>query len=106
MLADVNVKQIVITTVIVVLTVAGMYAVWIVAWSYVNAQYLRKNMIEGDMVGAEVLRAKDPPAPRVRRPTEPVIATSPDGEIESNTPSEPLNEVAPEMETQQDNRAN
>ena len=44
MRADVNVKQIVVTTIIVVLTVAGMYAVLIVAWSFVNGQYLRKTL--------------------------------------------------------------
>ena len=102
MLADVNVKQIVITTVIVVLTVAGMYAVLIVAWSYVNGQYLNKNMIEGEMVGADVLTAKDPPAPAIRRPSidsEPVIVISPDEEIEPNTPSNPPKKADPGTET-------
>ena len=82
MLADVNVKQIVITTVIVVLTVAVMYAVLIVALSYVNGKYLETTLVDfKDLVGAEVLRAKDPPAPQVRRPAvDPVsvLAESPD----------------------------
>ena len=105
MLADVNVKQIVITTVIVVLTVAVMYAVLIVTLSYVQGQYFRKNMIGRAMVGAEVLRAKDPPAPQVRRPAvDPVsvIAVSTDEEVESNTPSNPLQKVDPGTETQDD----
>ena len=105
MLADVNVKQIVITTVIVVLTVAVMYTVLIVALSYVQGQYLRKNMIGSTMVGAEVLRAKDPPVPQVRRPAvDPVsvLAASPDKEIESSTPSNPPQKVDPGTATQDD----
>ena len=105
MRAGVNVKQIVITTVIVVLTVAVMYTALIVALSYVQGRYLRKNMIGSAMVGAEVLRAKDPPAPQVRRPAvDPVsvLAESTDGEVEPNTPSNPLQKVDPGTETQDD----
>ena len=98
MRADVNVKQIVVTTIIVVLTVAGMYAVLIVAWSFVNGQYFRKNMIEGEMVGIEVLSAKDPPTPKVRRPSAPVLMVSQDEEIESNPPKK----VVPRTETPHD----
>ena len=106
MLADVNVKQIVITTVIVVLTVAVMYAVLIVALSYVNGKYLETTLVDfKDLVGAEVLRAKDPPAPQVRRPavdSVSVLAASPDKEIESSTPSNPPQKVDPGTATQDD----
>lgn len=105
MLADVNVKQIVITTVIVVLTVAVMYAVLIVALSYVQGQYLRKNMIGSTMVGAEVLRAKDPPAPQVRRPavdSVSVFAEPTDEEVEPNTPSHLPQKIDPDTETLDD----
>ena len=105
MLADVNVKQIVVTTVIVVLTVAVMYTVLIVALSYVQGQYLRKNMIGSGMVGAEVLTPKDPPTPKVRRPAmdpESELAGSPDEGVESNTPSNPPPKVYPSTETQGD----
>ena len=105
MLADVNLKQIVITTVIVVLTVAVMYTVLIVALSYVQGQYLRKNMIKGDMVGAEVLPAKEPPAPQVRRPAmapDSVPVELPDKEIEPSIPSNPPKKVDPGTETRDD----
>ena len=55
-----------------------------------------------DLVGAEVLLAKDPPAPKVRRPSAPVLMVSPDEEIESNPPSNPPKKVVPGTETQHD----
>ncbi len=106
MLADVNVKQIVVTTVIVVLTVATMYAVFIVAFSYVNGRYLEKTLVEfKDLVGAEVLRAKDPPEPKVRRPVvdpESEPSGSSDEGTESNAPSNSLPKVYPNTEAQGD----
>ncbi|MDE0300942.1 MAG: hypothetical protein OXN17_20100 [Candidatus Poribacteria bacterium] len=106
MLAGVNVKRIVITTVIVVLTVATMYAVFIVAFSFVNGLYLKKTLAEfPGLVGAEVLRAKDPPEPKVRRPVvdpESEPSGSPGEGTESNVPSNSPPKVYPSAETQGD----
>ena len=55
-----------------------------------------------DLVGAEVLLAKDPPTPKVRRPSALVLMVSPDEEIESNPPSNPPKKVVPGTETQHD----
>lgn len=102
MLADVNVKRVIVTTVIVVLTVATMYAVFIVAFSYLNGRYLKKTLGEfPGLVGAEVLRAKDPPEPKVRRPvvkpaTEP--SGSSDEGTESSAPSNSPPKVYPSTE--------
>lgn len=105
MLADVNVKRIVITTVIVVLTVAVMYAVCIAVWTFVAGQYLKKNLIDGKMVGAEILTPKDPPAPKVRRPVvdpESEPSGSSDEGVESNAPSNSPPKVYPSTEAQSD----
>lgn len=106
MLAGVDVKRIVVTTVIVVLTVAVMYALFIVAFSFVNGLYLKKTLSEfPGLVGAEVLRADDPPEPKIRRPvvdpeSEPL--GSPDGGTESYAPSNSPPKVYPSAETQGD----
>ncbi|MDE0041129.1 MAG: hypothetical protein OXT74_03785 [Candidatus Poribacteria bacterium] len=105
MLADVNVKRVIVTTVIVVLTVAIMYAVCIAVWTFVAGQYLKKNLIDGKMVGAEILTPKDPPEPKVRRPVvdpESEPSGSPDEGVESNIPSNPPPKVNPSTETQGD----
>ena len=105
MLAGVNVKRIIVTIVIVVLTVATMFAVFILAFGYISGWYLKKTLAEfPDLVGAEVLRADDPPESQVHPVADPEFKPAgPSNEgSESNAPSKSPPKVYPNTETQGD----